>query len=261
MPVLNTKDLDIYYEITGKGRPLLLIHGLGSSTRDWESQVKFLSKHLRVIAFDVRGHGKTAKPPGPYSVSRFAKDTANFIKSLDISPVHIAGISMGGMIGFQLAIDYPELVKSLAIINSGPELILRNPMEKAVFFQRKLIVHFLGMKYMGRVLAERLLPEIHQKQAQKVLKKRWAENNKKAYMAALNAIIGWSVADKIGRIKCPVHIIASDMDYTPVSYKKTYMKNLQNAEMTIISNSRHLSPADQPVQVNFALLNAPCYFS
>ncbi|MDM8538752.1 alpha/beta hydrolase [Desulfobacterales bacterium HSG17] len=254
MPVLITQDLNIYYEITGKGSPLLLIHGLGSSTRDWESQVKFLSKHFKVIAFDVRGHGKTGKPPGSYSVSMFAKDTANLIRALDISPVHAAGISMGGMIAFQLGIDAPELVKSLSIINSGPELILRTPAERALFFQRKLIVRIMGMKFMGKILAHRLLPEPGQKLLHSVFIKRWSENDKKTYMASLNAIIGWSISDKIASIKCPVHIIASDMDYTPVSYKKSYMEKLQNAEITIIKNSRHLSPGDQPAQVNYALI-------
>jgi len=256
MPILKTDDLNIYYEITGKGSPLLLIHGLGSSTRDWESQKVFLSRHFKVIAFDVRGHGKTGKPPGPYSVSMFAKDTAHLIKSLDIFPVHVAGISMGGMIAFQLGLDAPELVKSLSIINSGPELILRTSAEQASFFLRKLIVRIMGMKIMGKVLAKRLLPEPHQKQLNKVFIKRWAENNKRAYMASLNAIIGWSVADKISNIKCPVHIIASDMDYTSVSYKKSYMEKLQTAKMTIIRNSRHLSPCDQPAQVNYALMQA-----
>ena len=254
MPILKANDLDIYYEISGKGSPLLLIHGLGSSTRDWESQKVFFSRHFKVITFDVRGHGKTQKPQGPYSVSLFAKDTANLIKALDISPVHAAGISMGGMIAFQLGLDAPELIKSLTIINSGPELILRTPVERALFFQRKLIVRIMGMKYMGRVLAKRLLPEPHQKQMQKVFIKRWAENDKNAYMAALNAIIGWSVADKISNIKCPVHIIASDMDYSPISYKKSYMEKMQNAKMTIIANSRHLCPSDQPVQANYALM-------
>jgi len=254
MPVLKTDDLNIYYEITGKGSPLLLIHGLGSSTRDWEMQVVFLSKHFKVITFDVRGHGKTGKPPGPYSVSLFAKDTAKLIYALNISPAHVAGISMGGMIAFQLGIDTPELIKSLSIVNSGPELILQTAEKRTLFFQRKLIIRIMGMKYMGRVLAKMLLPEPHQKQLNRTLIKRWSENDKKAYMASLNAIIGWSVADKISSIKCPVHIIASDMDYTSISYKRSYMKKMQNAEMTIIKNSRHLSPVDQPVQVNYAFM-------
>lgn len=255
MPLLKTDNLNIYYEITGKGSPLLLIHGLGSSTRDWEKQVVFLSQHFKVITFDVRGHGKTEKPPGPYSVSLFAKDTADLIQALAISPVHAAGISMGGMIAFQLGIDRPELVKKLSIINSGPELILKTFAERAVFFQRKLIVRLMGMKYMGRILAQRLLPEPCQKQSRQTLIKRWAENDKKAYMASLNAIIGWSVADKISNIQCPVHIIASDMDYTSISYKKSYMKKLQDAKITIIKNSRHLSPADQPVQINYSIMD------
>ena len=113
MLILHTDDLDIYYEIHGKGTPLVLIHGLGSSTLDWEGQVGFCSKDFETVTIDLRGHGKSGKPPGPYSVPLFASDTAKLIQFLNLPPAHVAGISMGGMVAFQLALDVPKLVKSL----------------------------------------------------------------------------------------------------------------------------------------------------
>jgi len=253
MPMLWVQDIQLYYETTGQGEPLLFIHGLGSSTRDWERQVLFFSPRYQVVTFDVRGHGKSDKPPGPYSVRLFAADTAALIKSLGFAQVHVVGISMGGMIAFQLAIDSPGLVKSLAIVNSGPEFVTRTFKERLGVQQRLLIVRLLGMGKMGKVLGERLFPKPEQKQLRRVLVERWAENDKRAYLASLRAIVGWSVVAHLGEIGCPVLVVAADQDYTPVSFKEAYAAKLPHAELAIISDSRHLTPIDRPEEFNEAL--------
>ncbi len=71
MPKKLVGDIEIYYEITGEGEPLLLVHGLGSSTRDWEEQVPIFSQKYQVITVDIRGHGETDKPKGAYDISNF----------------------------------------------------------------------------------------------------------------------------------------------------------------------------------------------
>lgn len=255
MPVLNTPDLAIHYETAGSGSPLVLIHGLGSSARDWAFQVSFLAPHFKVIAFDVRGHGRSGKPPGPYSVSGFAADAAALIEGLALGPAHVAGISMGGMIAFQLGLDRPELVRSLAVINSGPELVLRTPGQRMLFAYRRAIVRFLGMRAMGKVLARDLFPEPHQGRLRQTLTERWAENDPEAYLASLNAIVGWTVAGEIGRIRCPVLLLSADRDYTPVSAKQAHAERMANARVAVIRDSRHLSPLDQPARTNAALID------
>jgi len=254
MPIVRVQDIQLYYETAGQGEPLLFIHGLGSSTRDWERQVAFFSRRYQVITFDVRGHGRSDKPPGPYSVRLFAADTAALIKSLGIERVHVVGISMGGMIGFQLAIGEPNLVKSLVIVNSGPEFVTRTFKERLGVLQRLLIVRLLGMRRMGEVLGKRLFPKPEQEHLRRVLIERWAENDKRAYLASFRAIMGWSVVERLGEIGCPVLVVAADQDYTPVAFKEAYAANLPHAELAVISDSRHLTPVDRPEQFNEALL-------
>jgi 3-oxoadipate enol-lactonase len=254
MPILRVQDIKLYYETTGQGEPLLFIHGLGSSTRDWEKQVAFFSRRYQVITFDVRGHGKTDKPPGPYSVPLFAADTAELIQSLAIDRAHVVGISMGGMIAFQLAVDALNLVKSLVIVNSGPEFVARTFKERLGILQRLLIVRLLGMRKMGEVLGKRLFPRPEQRHLRRVLIERWAENDKRAYLASFRAIEGWSVVEHLGGVRCPVLVVAADQDYTPVSFKEAYAAKLPHAELAIISDSRHLTPVDRPDQFNEALM-------
>ncbi len=254
MPKLDVRDIDLYYETAGQGQPILFIHGLGSSSRDWELQVAFFSQHYQVVTFDVRGHGQSDKPPGPYSIPLFATDTAELIKLLGIGPAHVVGISMGGMIAFQLAVSALDLVGSLVIVNSAPELVLRTLKERISGLQRLLIVRLLGMRKMGEVLSKRLFPKPEHEELRRIFVERWAENDKRAYFDAMKALVGWSVADRLGDIRCPTLVIAADEDYTPVSLKQAYVAKMVQAELVVIEDSRHGTPVEQPEQFNQALM-------
>jgi len=232
---------------------VLFVHGLGSSSRDWEEQVNYFSKDYQVVTIDVRGHGLSDKPPGPYSIKLFSDDTAALITSLDLSPVHIAGISMGGMIAFQLAVDNPNLLKSMTIVNSGPEMIARSFKEKLMIFQRSVIFRLLSMQKIGEVLAGRLFPKADQEELRIKMVKRWAENDKRAYTDSFKALVGWSVAEHIGNIKCPTLVIAADEDYTPVSLKEDYVSKMKDAQLVLINDSRHATPLDRPAEFNKTL--------
>ncbi len=254
MPKLRVHDIDLYYEITGQGQPLLLIHGLGSSTRDWALQSPAFAERYQVVAFDVRGHGQSDKPPGPYSLPLFAADTAALIRALDIAPAHVAGISMGGMIAFQLAVDAPDLVKSLIVVNAGPELVARTLKERLLVFQRLFFVRLLGMRKMGEVLSKRLFPKPEQEELRQLFVERWAENDQRAYLDAMRALVGWSVADRLGDMDIPTLVIASDEDYTPVSLKQAYVARMPQAELVVIEDARHAVTVERPAHFNQAVL-------
>src|SRR5260370_26753059 len=159
MPTVRVNDIDLYYEAAGAGSPLMLLHGLGSSTQDWEYQMEEFARSHRVIALDVRGHGRSAKPSGPYSVAQFARDAVAALHALDASPAHVAGLSMGGMIAFQMAVDAPEAVRSLVIVNSGPAMILQKLSQRLAIRSRFAIVRMFGMAALGRMVAKAVFPE------------------------------------------------------------------------------------------------------
>ena len=250
MAKLHSNDIDLYYEITGQGDPLVLIHGLGSSTQDWAFQVEEFSKHYRVITFDVRGHGQSDKPPGPYGVELFARDTAGLIGALEAAPAHVIGISMGGMIAFQLAVDRPDLVKSLVIVNSYPELVPRSLKDRLQVVQRFLIVKLLGMRKMGEVLAGRLFPKPEHAALRELFADHWAQNDPKAYQETMKALVGWSVTERLGEIEAPTLVVAADQDYTPLADKEAYTARLKHAELVVVEDSRHATPVEHPDTFN-----------
>ena len=255
MEKLHTNDIDLYYEMTGQGQPVLLIHGLGSGARDWEKQSSVFSEQYQVVTFDLRGHGQSQKPPGPYSMSLFANDAAELVKSLGISPVHVVGISLGGMIAFQLAVDCPELVRSLVIVNTGPEVVVRTMKDRWNVFLRFAIVRLLGMRKMGEVLSRRLFPKPDQADIQKLFVERWAENDTRAYLDTLRAIVGWSVMEHIHKIDIPTLVVAADGDYTPLSAKEALIHKMPQAELVVIPDSRHATPVDSPEKFNETVMS------
>jgi pimeloyl-ACP methyl ester carboxylesterase len=254
MPKQKIDDINLYYESIGQGECLLFIHGLGSSSRDWELQVPFFTERYRVITVDVRGHGQSDKPAGPYNVAQFAGDIAILLQELGESSAHVIGVSMGGIIAFQLAVDYPDLVKSMVIVNSAPALIPRTLQERFAVFQRFLILRFMNTRKMGEVLAARLFIKEEQEEIRREFVARWAENDKSAYTAALRALVGWSVLDRIGEIDVPVLVVAADEDYTPVADKEAYVGMLPNARLLVIEDSRHATPVEHPELFNEIVL-------
>ncbi|WP_028863093.1 alpha/beta fold hydrolase [Psychromonas aquimarina] len=253
MPKLHCNGINLYYEIHGSGQPLLFIHGLGSSTRDWELQVAEFSRTYQVITFDLRGHGRSDKPAGPYNMAMLAADCIGLLQGLAIEKAHIVGLSLGGCIAFQLALDAPQLVRTLTVINSMPELITHSLKERLEIFLRLLIASLFGVRITGKILSRRLFIKPEQQRLRRTFTARWAENDRRAYLAALKAMIGWSVTARLAEIVCPVLVIASDQDYTPVALKAAYTDKLGNAQLQVIADCRHALPVEQPQLLHSAL--------
>jgi pimeloyl-ACP methyl ester carboxylesterase len=253
MPTIHVNGVDLYYETHGEGEPVLLIHGLGSSTADWEPQVAALASRFTVIAFDVRGHGRSAKPRERYTIPLFTADTAALIRALGLGPVHAVGISMGGMIAFQLAVSAPGLVRTLAIVNSGPALIVRTLSQRLMILTRIAVVRLMGMRKMGELLAAKLLPEPGLAALRATFVERWAANDPHAYLSALKALVNWSVMDDLAAITCPVLVLTADADYTPVAMKQAYTERLPDAELVVIDDAHHFMTLERPEAVNRAL--------
>lgn len=244
----------LHYEEYGHGTPLLLVHGLGSSTLDWKKQIPELSTRYRVIVPDVRGHGRSDKPRERYSIAGFSADLTALIEHLNLSPVHLVGLSMGGMIGFQLAVDQPQMLKSLSIVNSQPQVRMKKLSDYWWLLKRWSMAHLLNMETIGKALGRMLFPKPEQADLRRKIAERWAKNDKRAYLASFKAIVGWGVQERLSRITCPTLIISADHDYTPVSVKEDYVKLLPDARLVVIEDSRHATPLDQPHRFNQTLL-------
>jgi pimeloyl-ACP methyl ester carboxylesterase len=254
MPTIETQEITLYYETAGAGEPLLLLHGLGSRGEDWQLQVPYFARWYRVIVADMRGHGRSSKPPGPYSVPMMAADVVSLLDGLAIESTHLVGLSMGGMIAFQLAVDHPDRVRRLVIVNSAPSLVPRNWGERARMLQRLALARLFSPAMTGRFLSRRLFPKPDQAFFREELVRQWATNDRQAYLAAMKALIGWSVLDRIGEIRSPTLVVSGDRDYLPLDAKRDYTARIPGARLVVVEDSGHATPIDQTARFNELVL-------
>lgn len=115
MPYANLNGINIHYEVSGEGPPVVLIGGLGSQINSWATQTPLYSKYFKVIAFDNRGAGLSDKPEDAYTTQDMADDTAGLLDTIGIRSASVVGKSMGGMIAQWLTIKYPDRVNKLVL--------------------------------------------------------------------------------------------------------------------------------------------------
>ncbi len=115
MPKAYVNGININYKVQGQGEPLVLIMGYAGDKTGWMFQTRAFKRHFRVVTFDNRGVGKSDKPAGAYSTKMMADDTVGLMDHLGIEKAHILGVSMGGMIAQEIAINYPERVNKLIL--------------------------------------------------------------------------------------------------------------------------------------------------
>lgn len=255
MPFCTVDDARLYYEEDGQGAPLLFIHGLGSSSRDWFAQVPYFAEHYRVLTLDLRGHGRSERTPGPYHIEQFARDVAVFLRKQDAVPANVVGLSMGGMVAFQVAADAPDLVRSLVVANSSAEAELQTWGDVWFYLSRRTTVQVLGMRPVGHIIANRLFVKSDQDMLRREFIKRWSTNDKQAYLWSVDAIMGWSIFDRLPDIDTPTLLVTSEHDYTPVSEKNRIAAKMPCAELTVVEDARHALPVEKPDTFNGILDN------
>jgi 3-oxoadipate enol-lactonase len=103
----------LYYEVTGNGQPLVLVHSGGLDRRLWDAQFTTFADHFTVIRYDVRGHGQSPPPTKPYSD---VEDLYSLLQWLQIEQAHVVGLSLGGSIVIDLALAHPEMIASLVLV-------------------------------------------------------------------------------------------------------------------------------------------------
>lgn len=129
MPIAKLEDVELYYQIKGEGKPLVMITGYSGNSDGWDNLVprsETMSKKFKVIIFDNRGTGRSSKPDGPYSISIMANDVAKLLNYLSIEKAHVLGTSMGGAIAQEVALRHPEKVDSLVLFCTTPGGSLRH---------------------------------------------------------------------------------------------------------------------------------------
>ena len=109
----------MYYELAGTGPQLVLVGGLGLDISECGQLIDALAARHRVLAFDNRGAGRTDKPDAPYTIRQMADDTAGLMQALGIERAYVVGMSLGGRIALDLALEHPQRVRGLVLVSTS----------------------------------------------------------------------------------------------------------------------------------------------
>ena len=111
--------IDVSYRIVGQGPPLYLVHGIGSRKTTWDELIEGLQDRFTCISYDLRGHGDSSCPPTPYTLDDLVDDLEALRLKLGHEQIHVAGHSLGGMIGPAYALAYPQHTLSVSLLSTA----------------------------------------------------------------------------------------------------------------------------------------------
>lgn len=120
MPWQTIDGVRTFFEITGQGTPVVLLHGLQGDLSNFRGLVPTLARHHRVLTFDQRGSGWSDKPAQRYSTVQYADDTARLMDALDIDRADVLGVSMGGLVAQEFALRHPQRLRRLVLGCTAP---------------------------------------------------------------------------------------------------------------------------------------------
>ena len=232
MSIVSIRDINIAYEDTGQGTPLVLIHGHPFNRSMWSDQVCALSTNYRVIAPDLRGYGETTVVPGKTTLEDFARDVAQLLDSLNIDKITLAGLSMGGQIVFEFYHLFPQRVHALILADTFAQADTEEGRCKRYDTAERLLSQ--GMReYAQEVLPKMIAPKTIQEQpdvATHVLAMMQNTNPKGAAAALRGRAERRDYTPMLPEITVPVLIIVGGEDeFTPVSDAEFMLRGIRNS--------------------------------
>jgi pimeloyl-ACP methyl ester carboxylesterase len=235
---------------------VLLLHGLGACGASWALQIPALvDAGYRVIAPDVRGFGQSTYPGGRLRISDLAADMICLLEHLVTGPVHLVGISMGGAIALQLALDSPTLIRKLVLVNTFASLRPKNPSLWLYYAFRFILVHTLGLPAQARAVSHRIFPHPEQDPFRQELVKEICQADPDGYRAVMRSLALFNVADRLKEIHTQTLVISGEEDTTvPQKVQLNLFNSLPAAQHVLIPAAGHAVIVDQPELFNHHLL-------
>jgi pimeloyl-ACP methyl ester carboxylesterase len=244
MAKVNVNGCEFYYEIHGQGDPLVLIMGLRRNVEWWYRQIPALSQHFQVIAFDNRGAGRSDKPVMEYSIGLFADDTAGLMDALNISKAPILGISMGGYIAQELALNYPAKVKSLVLGCTGcggDRAVLMSPQRMEKFTANKgLKPEEILRKDMDIYFSDEYVDKHPEKIEEFIDISMRYYQPADAFFRQYDACLRHDTGDRLSQISVPTLIMTGDDDpLVPPQNSHILNDLIPGADLFIFAGGRH----------------------
>ena len=239
--------IEIDYEVSGSGPPVLLSHGYSATRRMWDGQHRALGDRYQVISWSMRGHGQTESPadPSQYSAGLTIADMRALLRHVGVEGAVIGGLSLGGYASLDFYVAHPEMVRALVICDSGPGY--RNAEARAAWNQR---AHERAAELEARGLDA--LSGRSREMRVAMGEHRSAQGLAHAARGML-AQEGSRVIDALAGVRVPTLIIVGDQDQPFIAPCEYMAKKIPGARLEVIAGAGHSSNLDQPEAFNRVL--------
>ena len=251
----KVNNTNLYYEMTGEGDTIFLLHSGLTDLRQWDDQFDFLGKHFRVIRYDIRGFGKSDRPNEPFS---HFEDLKALFDYLNIKKAHLIGVSMGGSIAIDFTLQYPELVKSLIL--SGPSL---SGYDFTVDYESKL--RSLAVMSIARrdndfiksveFLLDNPMWKQNNPKARECLKNMFLDTSLEWALEDIEITVNPPASERLFEISKKVLLIIGSEDSQPIKEVAGVLEsNIPTVNKVVIKNTGHLPNLDKPNEFNNTVL-------
>ncbi len=228
-------------------RTVVLSHALGMDLAMWDGLANLLAEDSRVIAYDHRGHGGSEAPEGAYDMAALADDAARLLLELGTGPVAWIGLSMGGMVGQELALRHPALVEALVIANSSsgyPEAA-REGWKGRIATVREQGIEAIADTVMGRYFHEAFRGTHGGTVAR--WRRRLTSTDPVGYTGCCHAVGNVDTTARLPSIAVPTLVIAGELDQgAPVAMSRTIADAIPGARLVVLADASHIAAIEQP---------------
>jgi 3-oxoadipate enol-lactonase len=256
MPFIENQGAKIYWDERSVGEPVLLIMGLGYPSDMWWRTRPLLDSRYRTIVLDNRGAGRSDVPPGPYPIALMAADALAVLDAAGVESAHVFGISMGGMIAQELALQSPLRVRSLILgctAAGGPTAVRAEPEVSELLMNRG------AMPPEQAALA--VIPYIYDPDTPRdridddlAVRLPWLPRPE-GYIAQLQSILGWEAYSRLPQLKVATLVIHGETDrLVPLGNGELIAARIPGAKLVTLPHASHIFPTDQTAACNHAIL-------
>jgi 3-oxoadipate enol-lactonase/4-carboxymuconolactone decarboxylase len=232
---------------------LVLSHSLGCSLEMWDAQAPALAERYRVLRYDLRGHGRSPAPPGPYAIADLGGDLLALLDRLEVRSAHLCGVSLGAMVSLWLAARHPERVERLVACCTSAYV---GPPE--AWLERAALVRARGTGHIAEaVLARWFTPYLGLAHPERVASLRAALEATPAegYAGCCEALAAMDLRPELGAVRAPTLAIAGDRDpATPLEHLAAIARMVSRGRVAIVEGAAHLANVEQPEQVTALIL-------
>lgn len=257
MSILVSPSLHVVDSNPRGARAVLFLHGLGADSESWLPQQEALNlAGVRSLAVDLPGFGRSPLPAeADWSLSWAARQVSDWIRSNLSQPVVVVGLSLGGVVAQQLALDSPHVCRGLVLVSTFSRLRPKRWNELAYLAARFAAANLRGVNSQANSVAWRVFPRPEQAGLRAMLVEKIHHADPRAYQSAMRSLLFFNSRKRLKEIHIPVLVISGTQDTTvPVENQMDLLRDIPGAKHVLIEGANHAVNIDQPEEFNRALL-------